>query len=96
MNLVTVTKTNMINEMPCGDGTLRTTGVRMLLQSLRAFYKAPQGGAGSIWKYLEALARATRVSKWFVYGFQTEFAFCWCKNSHQMPQTLPTANSPMY
>jgi hypothetical protein len=24
-NLVTVTKTNMLNEMPCGNGTLRTT-----------------------------------------------------------------------
>jgi len=28
-NLVTVTKTNMIDEMPCGFGTLRTTGVRI-------------------------------------------------------------------
>jgi hypothetical protein len=28
-NLVTVTKTNMIGEMPCGYGTLRTTGVRI-------------------------------------------------------------------
>jgi len=28
-NLVTVTKTNMIDEMPCGYGTLRTTGVRI-------------------------------------------------------------------
>jgi len=28
-NLVNVTKTNMINEMPCGNGTLRTTGVRI-------------------------------------------------------------------
>jgi hypothetical protein len=28
-NLVTVTKTIMINEMPCGCGTLRTTGVRI-------------------------------------------------------------------
>jgi hypothetical protein len=26
-NLVTVRKTNMINEMPCGYGTLRATGV---------------------------------------------------------------------
>ena len=26
-NLVTITKTNMIDEMPCGYGTLRTTGV---------------------------------------------------------------------
>jgi hypothetical protein len=28
-NLVTVTKTIMIDEMPCGYGTLRTTGVRI-------------------------------------------------------------------
>jgi len=28
-NLVTVTKTNMIDEMPCGYGTLTTTGVRI-------------------------------------------------------------------
>jgi hypothetical protein len=28
-NLVTVTTTNMIDEIPCGCGTLRTTGVRI-------------------------------------------------------------------
>jgi len=28
-NLVTVTKTNMIDEMPCGYGTLTTTSVRI-------------------------------------------------------------------
>jgi hypothetical protein len=28
-NLVTVTKTIMINEMPCGYGTIRTTGMRI-------------------------------------------------------------------
>jgi hypothetical protein len=28
-NLLTVTKTIMINEMPCGYGILRTTGVRI-------------------------------------------------------------------
>jgi len=28
-NLATVTKTNIIDEMPCGYGTLRTTGVRI-------------------------------------------------------------------
>jgi hypothetical protein len=28
-NHVTVTKTNIIDEMPCGYGTLRTTGVRI-------------------------------------------------------------------
>jgi hypothetical protein len=42
----------------------------MLLHSLRAFCKAP-GEAGSIWMYVEALARATRVSGRFAYGFQT-------------------------
>jgi len=34
-NLVTVTKTNMINEVPCGHGTLRTTGVRLRHQVSR-------------------------------------------------------------
>jgi len=46
----------------------------MLLHSLRAFCKAP-GGSGSIWKYLEALGRATEVSERFEYGFQTELHF---------------------
>jgi len=36
VNLVTVTKTNMINKMPCGGcGTLRTTAVRILHQVSR-------------------------------------------------------------
>ena len=43
----------------------------MLLQSLRALCKAP-GGAGSIWKHLEALVRATGVSGRFAHGFRTE------------------------
>jgi len=34
-NVVTVTKTNMIDEMPCGHGTLRTTGVRISHQLTR-------------------------------------------------------------
>jgi len=46
----------------------------MLLQNLRALSKAP-GGAGSIWKCFEALARATGVSGRFAYGFRTEFYF---------------------
>jgi len=46
----------------------------MLLQSLSALCKAP-GGAGSIWEYLEAVVRATRVSGRFVYGFRTELHF---------------------
>jgi hypothetical protein len=46
----------------------------MLLQCLRAFCKAP-GGAGCIWKYLEALARATGESERFAYGFRTELPF---------------------
>jgi hypothetical protein len=46
----------------------------MLLQSLRSLCKAP-GGAGSIWKFLEALARATGVSGMFAYGFRTELQF---------------------
>jgi len=46
----------------------------MLLQSLRALCKAP-GGAGSIWKYLEALVRATGVSGRFGCGFRTDLHF---------------------
>jgi hypothetical protein len=46
----------------------------MLLHSLKAFCKAP-GGVGSIWKYLEALARATRVSEMVAYGFHTKLHF---------------------
>jgi hypothetical protein len=34
-NPVTVTKTNMIDDMPCGYGTLRTTGVRIRHQVSR-------------------------------------------------------------
>jgi hypothetical protein len=44
------------------------------LQSLKAYYKAP-GGAGSLWKYLEALVRATGVSRRFVCGFWTDLYF---------------------
>jgi hypothetical protein len=39
----------------------------MLLHSLKAFWKAP-GGAGSIWKHIEALASATGVSECVAYG----------------------------
>ena len=46
----------------------------MLLQSLSALCKSP-GGGGSIWKYLEALVRATGVSGGFAYGFQTKLHF---------------------
>ena len=104
-NLVTVTKTNMIDEMPCAYGTLRTSALRirhevsrraaqrsqllqnwtillvksrsilrMLLQSLGAFCKAP-GGPGSIWKYLEAMVKATGVSGRFACGFWTDLHF---------------------
>jgi hypothetical protein len=109
---VTVTKTNMIDEMPCGYGTLRTTGVRIQNQvSRRPAQRSPQlqnltnlivkscnivnappslealsgarenalaqsesivqssRGGWSIWKYLEALARAAGVSERFAYGF---------------------------
>jgi len=41
-NLVTVTKTNMIDEMTCGDGTIRMTGVRIWHQfSRRACAEIP-------------------------------------------------------
>ena len=46
----------------------------MRLQSLRAHCKAP-GGAGSIWKYFEALVRATGVSGGLVCGFRTDLHF---------------------
>jgi len=132
VNLVTVTKTNMIDEMPCGYGTLRTTGVRIWHQASRracAEVSAPLGvsrrpaqrsqqiqnltiltvksrsilnappslqvvsgarenalaesestlqssrGGGIVWKYLEALVRATGVSGTFAYGFRTELHF---------------------
>jgi len=41
---------------------------------MRAVCEA-HGGAGSIWKYLEALARATRVSGRFALGFRTDLHF---------------------
>jgi len=46
----------------------------MLLQSLRALCKAP-GGAGSVWKYIKMLLRATGVSGRFAYGFRTKLHF---------------------
>jgi len=46
----------------------------MLLQSLRALCKAP-GGPGSIWKYLQALVKATGVSGRCVCGFRTNLRF---------------------
>jgi len=46
----------------------------MLLHSLRALSKAPSG-PGSIWKYLEALVRATTVSGRFACGFRTDLHF---------------------
>jgi len=48
--------------------------MRMLWQSLRVICKA-SGGAGSIWEYLEAVVRATRVSRRFAYDFRTELHF---------------------
>ena len=55
----------------------------MHLQSLRVHGKAP-GGARSIWKYFEALVRATGVSGRYVYGFWTElhFADVWPPSWH--------------
>ena len=46
----------------------------MLLQSPRAHCKAP-GGAGSIWRYLAALVRATGVPGRFACGFRTKLHF---------------------
>jgi len=45
--------------------------LRMLLPSLRALCLAP-GGAGSVWKYIEALVMWPGVSGRIVCGFQTE------------------------
>jgi hypothetical protein len=46
----------------------------MLLRSLRELCTAP-GGARRIWKYLEALARATGESGRFADGFRTKLHF---------------------
>jgi hypothetical protein len=46
----------------------------MLLHRLRALSKAP-GKAWSIWKYLEALVRATGKSERYAYGFRTNLHF---------------------
>jgi len=46
----------------------------MLLQSLNTFCKSA-GGAGSIRKYIEPLARTPGVSGRFVYGFGTKLHF---------------------
>jgi hypothetical protein len=46
----------------------------MILQSLTALSKAPVGFR-SIWKYSEALVKATRVSGKFAYGYRTECHF---------------------
>jgi len=43
----------------------------MLLESLRALCKAP-GGSARVWKYLEALVRATGVSGRCANGLQTD------------------------
>jgi len=48
--------------------------VRMLLQSLRALWQA-LGRPGNVWKYLEALGRATGVSGRFACGFWTNLHF---------------------
>jgi hypothetical protein len=45
--------------------------LRMLLQSVGALGKAP-GGQGGIWKYLEALVRATGESARCACGFWTD------------------------
>jgi len=48
----------------------------MLLQSPRALCKTP-GGPGSIWNYLEALVRATRVSGRFARGCKDAYTSLW-------------------
>jgi len=71
--------------------------VRMHLQSPRALCNAP-GGAGSIWKYLEALARATGVPGRFAYGFRTELHFADVESqllSRLPPELLPPNRPPL-
>jgi len=46
----------------------------MFLQSLRALCETA-GGPGSIWKYLEALVRATGECGRFACGFRTDLHF---------------------
>jgi len=46
----------------------------MLLQSLRALCLAP-GGPGSMWNYLGAPVRSTRVAGRFACGFRTDLHY---------------------
>jgi hypothetical protein len=66
----------------------------MLMHSLRELWTVPEG-AGSIWKYLEAVVRATRVSERFAYGFQTDLhsADVTCQSIHLSECVLITVRS---
>jgi len=55
-NLVTVTKTNMIDEMPCGYGTPRTTGVRI-------WHQVSHRGCAEVSAALEVSSRPAQRSQ---------------------------------
>jgi len=57
-NLVTVTKTNMIDEMPCGYGALKTTGVRV-------WHQVSRRGCAEVSTALEASCRPAQRSQRF-------------------------------
>jgi len=68
----------------------------MLLQSMKVLCKAA-GGAGSIWKYLEAMVRATGVSGRFACGFRTNLHYTDVGNqgtTRLRPDSMP-ANLPL-
>jgi hypothetical protein len=60
--------------MPFYHCTCFQEHVEMVLHSLRPFCK-DTGWAGSMWKYLKALARANGVSERFAYSFLPELHF---------------------
>jgi len=62
-----------------------------ILQSSRS-----PGGAGSIWKYLEALVRGTGVSERFAYGFRTELHFAdeWLPGLDIISGSVPNFSHP--
>jgi precorrin-6B methylase 2 len=55
-NLVTVRKTNMINEIPCGCGTLRTTAVRI-------WHQVSRGACAEVSAALEVSRRPAQMSQ---------------------------------
>jgi len=56
VNLVTVTKINMIDVMPCGYGTLRTTGVRI-------WHQVSRRACAEVWAVLKVSSRPAQWSQ---------------------------------